>query len=134
MTKRELAIFLVVGASTVLFDFVSYRGLIGFELLSLDMAKATGFLLGTLFAYFANRFWTFGHKPHAPGSVWRFAVLYSSTLGANVLINALVLKLFANAVAAIQLAFLLATGVSACLNFLGMKLFVFRPSTVSELQ
>ena len=134
MIKRELAIFLVVGALTVLVDFVSYRGLIGFGVMAVDMAKATGFLIGTLFAYFANRFWTFGHKPHVPGSAWRFAVLYASTLGANVLINSLTLKLFADAVAAISLAFLVATGVSASLNFLGMKFFVFRPSPASELQ
>jgi putative flippase GtrA len=134
MIKRELAMFLVVGATTVLVDFVSYRGLIGFEVMSIDMAKATGFLIGTLFAYFANRFWTFGHKPHVPGSAWRFAVLYASTLGANVLINSLALKLFADEIAAIPLAFLVATGVSASLNFLGMKFFVFRPNSAPELQ
>lgn len=134
MIKRELAIFLVVGATTVLLDFVSYRGLIGFEMMAVDMAKATGFLIGTLFAYFANRFWTFGHRQHISSSAWRFVVLYSSTLGANVLINSLALKLFADAVAAIPLAFFVATGVSAALNFLGMKLFVFRPIPTPKLQ
>jgi len=134
MIKRELAIFLIVGVSTVLVDFISYRGLIGFQVMEVDMAKAAGFLVGTLFAYFANRFWTFGHDPHVPGSVWRFSALYASTLGANVLTNALVLKLLADMAIAIQLAFLLATGVSACLNFLGMKLFVFKPIPAPELQ
>ena len=134
MIKRELAIFLIVGVSTVLVDFISYRGLIGFQVMEVDMAKAAGFLVGTLFAYFANRFWTFGHNPHVPGSVWRFSALYASTLGANVLTNALVLKLLADMAVAIQLAFLLATGVSACLNFLGMKLFVFKPIPAPELQ
>jgi putative flippase GtrA len=98
------------------------------------MAKVTGFLVGTLFAYFANRFWTFGHKLHAPGSAWRFAVLYASTLGANVLINSLTLKLLAGTAVAFELAFLLATGISASLNFLGMKLFVFKPIPAPELQ
>jgi putative flippase GtrA len=134
MIKRELAIFLIVGVSTVLVDFISYRGLIGFQVMEVDMAKAAGFLAGTLFAYFANRFWTFGHNPLVPGSVWRFSALYASTLGANVLTNALVLKLLADMAIAIQLAFLLATGVSACLNFLGMKLFVFKPIPAPELQ
>ena len=134
MIKRELAIFLIVGVSTVLVDFILYRGLIGFQVMEVDMAKAAGFLVGTLFAYFANRFWTFGHNPHVPGSVWRFSALYASTLGANVLINALALKLLADMAIAIQLAFLLATGVSACLNFLGMKLFVFKPIPAPELQ
>lgn len=134
MIKRELAIFVVVGTLTVLVDYLSYRGMVEFEIMAVDMAKATGFLIGTLFAYFSNRFWTFGHKPHLPGSAWRFAVLYASTLGANVLINSLALKLFADEIAATPLAFLVATGVSASLNFLGMKLFVFRPSPSSELQ
>ncbi|MBT7561194.1 MAG: GtrA family protein [Proteobacteria bacterium] len=134
MIKRELAIFLVVGSLTVLIDFVIYRGLIEFEVIAVDLAKAVGFLIGTIFAYFANRSWTFGHKLYLSGSAWRFAVLYASTLGTNVLINSLALKLFADAVAAIQFAFLLATGVSASLNFLGMKFFVFKPSPASELQ
>lgn len=134
MIKRELVIFLIVGASTVLVDFITYRGLIQFQVMEVDMAKATGFLVGTLFAYFANRFWTFGHKLHAPGSAWRFLVLYASTLGANVLINAFSLKLLADTAAAFQLAFLGATAVSACLNFLGMKFIVFKPLSSPELQ
>ena len=134
MIKRELTTFLVVGVSTVLVDFISYRGLIGFQVMEVNMAKATGFLAGTLFAYFANCFWTFGHKSHMPGSLWRFAALYASTLGANVLINALAIKLLVDMAGGIQLAFLLATGASACLNFLGMKLFVFKPIPAPELQ
>lgn len=134
MIKRELVIFLIVGASTVLVDFITYRGLIDFQVMEVNTAKATGFLVGTLFAYFANRLWTFGQKSHKPGSAWRFSALYTSTLGANVLINALALKLLADMAIAFQLAFLLATGVSASLNFLGMKLFVFKPVSEPELQ
>jgi putative flippase GtrA len=134
MIKRELAIFLVVGASTVLLDFISYRGLVGFQVMEVDMAKATGFLVGTLFAYFANRFWTFGHKPQIPGSGWRFSALYVVTLGTNVLINLVSLKLLANVAASFQLSYLLSTVVSACLNFLGMRLFVFRPIPAPEFE
>jgi len=134
MIKSELVIFLIVGALTVLVDFITYRGLLEFQVMEVDMAKATGFLAGTLFAYFANRFWTFGHKSHAPGSAWRFSALYVSTLGANVLINALSLKLLAEIPIAFQLAFFLATVISASLNFLGMKLFVFKPIPAPKLQ
>ena len=133
MIKRELGIFLIVGSLTVLVDFGAYRSLVWLEVAGVDMAKAIGFLVGTLFAYFANRFWTFGHKSHAPGSLWRFVALYGTTLGANVLVNSLALKLFADAIAAVHLAFLLATGISATLNFLGMKLFVFKPRATSGL-
>jgi putative flippase GtrA len=134
MIKRELAIFLVVGASAVLIDLIVYRGLIEYQVIEVDMAKATGFLVGTLFAYFANRFYTFGPKSHVQGSAWRFSALYTSTLCANVLINAFALAMLADVDGAILLAFVLATGVSACLNFLGMKLFVFRKSQALEHQ
>jgi len=133
MIRREISIFLIVGSLTVLVDYLSYRSLVWSGLLGVDIAKATGFLVGTVFAYFANRIWTFGHKTHAPGSVWRFATLYAATLGTNVFVNALALSVFAGLNGVIQMAFLLATGVSAVLNFLGMKLFVFKASTTSEM-
>ena len=132
--RRELVVFAIVGTFTVMVDFITYRGLAEYKVVGVDMAKATGFLVGTLFSYVANRFWTFGQKLYRRGSAWRFSVLYASTLSANILINAVALKAINNTVVAFQLAFLLATGVSACLNFLGMKLFVFRAISKSELQ
>lgn len=132
MIKRELALFLIVGSLTVLIDFLIYRGLVWSAAVSVDIAKASGFLAGTLFAYFANRFWTFGHTAHRPGTPWRFGFLYMLTLGGNVIVNAVVLKLLVDAPAAVQLAFLAATGISASLNFFGMKRFVFRASSVTE--
>ena len=92
MIKRELAIFLIVGTLTVMIDFLTYRGLVWAQLLGVDSAKGVGFLTGTVFAYFANRFWTFGHKAHAVGSAWRFIILYSLTLAANVLVNSLLIS------------------------------------------
>jgi putative flippase GtrA len=125
MIRRELAVFLVVGVTTVLIDYGTYRGL-AWGGVAVDVAKATSFLIGTVFAYVANKAWTFGHTRHAPGSLWRFALLYALTLGANVLINATALRALADSLFAVQAAFLLATGTSAILNFLGMKFFVFQ--------
>lgn len=125
MIRRELASFLVVGVTTVLIDYSTYRGL-AFSGVAVDVAKATGFLTGTVFAYVANKVWTFGQARHAPGSLWRFALLYALTLGANVLINATALRALADIRFTVPAAFLLATGTSATLNFLGMKFFVFQ--------
>jgi len=134
MIRRELKTFLVVGVLTVLVDFLTYRALALTAVLDTDTAKAAGFLTGTVFAYFANRGWTFGHRAHAPGSAWRFAILYLLTLATNVWVNAVALLLLRDvAQAAVQWAFLLATGVSASLNFVGMKWFVFKPRPTSEL-
>ena len=131
MIRRELPIFLIVGSLAVLVDSATYSGLVSAAVVSVDVAKASSFLVGTVFAYFANRIWTFGHTSHRPGSPWRFGFLYMVTLGTNVVANALMLKLLGEARAAILLAFVVATGVSASLNFLGMKRFVFRPAVVA---
>lgn len=132
MIRRELLVFLIVGSLTVLLDFLSYRSLLWTGWTGTGVAKASGFIIGTVFAYFANRAFTFGHRTHAPGSAWRFALLYAVSLGANVGVNALVLGLLAGMAMAVQGAFLVATGVSTVLNFLGMKMFVFRDLTPVE--
>jgi len=134
MINRQLGIFLIIGVCTMLVDFGCYRGLLYTGLLPLDFAKATGFFFGTLCAYFANRYWTFGHAQPETGSIWRFIVLYACTLVANVLINAFALLLLKGFVFAIEFAFVLATGVSASLNFIGMKLFVFRTKAAATLE
>lgn len=126
MIKREIGIFLIVGSLTVLIDFISYRTLLWLAFVNIDTAKAIGFIAGTIFAYVANRFWTFSHKPHASGSIWRFILLYSTTLGANVWVNEIALGGLTHLDNPLVVAFLIATGVSALLNFLGMKFFVFR--------
>lgn len=133
MLKKEIGLFIIFGSLTVLVDFLSYRGLVVMDIMSVEVAKAIGFMTGTLFAYFANRFWTFGHKQHASGSSYRFAGLYSVTLGANVVINSFCLFLLASMTGAVELSFLVATGVSASLNFLGMKFFVFNSRTVESV-
>jgi putative flippase GtrA len=133
MIRREIGIFLIVGALTVVVDFCVYRSL-GWAGMRVDIAKAAGFLAGTVFAYFANRMWTFNHARHAAGSALRFALLYATTLGANVAVNGMVLSSLAGSSAAVQIAFLIATAVSAALNFVGMKFFVFKPLALSEVE
>ena len=131
MIKRELILFTLVGSLTALLDFILYRGL-ATQLLNPDWAKAIGFLAGTLFAYIANRSWTFGKKQHTQGRLWRFILLYTSTCIINVCVNACALLLCAGIPMAIQFSFLLATGLSACLNFVGMKQFVFNRSAATK--
>ena len=125
MINIELVIFLVVGTLTVLVDFSSYRLLSFLEVSTTNQAKAVGFITGTIFAYFVNRVWTFGKNKHVPGSVYRFAILYASTLGTNVALNSFLLNLWGGEEIYIKLAFLIATGITATMNFIGMKYFVF---------
>lgn len=129
MIKRELSIFLVVGALTVLIDYLIYGSLVCTQFLTVDIAKGISFIFGTIFAYFVNKFWTFGHKRHANGGVWRFSMLYATTLLTNIIVNALALSILASLSWVVQISFLMATVTSAAMNFIGMKYFVFKSDT-----
>jgi len=89
-------------------------------------AKAIGFVVGTVFAFIANRYWTFQLGGQAmPREVGRFTAVYGTTLAANVGINSGVLAVIGRDQTSLIAAFVIATGVSATLNFLGMKFFAF---------
>jgi putative flippase GtrA len=129
MIRRELIIFLLVGLFTVLIDYFFYRGLVWSQWASVESAKSIGFIIGTFFAYLANRFCTFARVRCAAGSIWRFAVLYSITLFVNVSVNTLAIDIFMGSSRAANFAFLIATTCSAVMNFIGMKFFVFKVAT-----
>ena len=118
--KKELKRFLVVGISAVTIDLTTYYLLLDF--LSHDIAKAISFLLGTIFAFVINKYWTFEKHKKSYTEVFQFGVLYSVTLGLNVLTN----KMVIDNTQMVFLAFLIATGVSTVLNFIGQKWWVFR--------
>jgi putative flippase GtrA len=130
--KRELGIFLIVGLLTVGIDFLIYRGFIylnPFGLDNINIAKGFSFVSGTIFAYFANRFWTFNQQATGAGSVFRFVMIYVLGLITNIGINYLCIEWFSDPALPLEytilIAFILATGVSALFNFIGMKFFVF---------
>ena len=124
MVRRQIGRFLVVGSLTVLVDLVSYRLCLETGL-PVPLAKTIGFLSGTIFAYFVNRFWTFqSQTSHA--ALFKFLLLYLSTLLTNVGVNQIVFEAVPLGERGQLFAFLVATSVSATLNFLGMKYIVFR--------
>ena len=118
--KKELKRFLVAGISAVGTDLVTYYILLNF--LSNDVAKTISFLLGTVVAFVINKYWTFEKHEKSYKEMMKFGILYSLTLGANVMTNNIVLEY----TSLIFLAFLVATGVSTVLNFIGQKFWVFK--------
>lgn len=125
MIKKKLKFFLIVGGMTVVVDLMVYKGLVVVGL-SVINAKATGFLVGTFFAYVVNRFWTFGNRSQRTGSWISFSALYAFTLFINTYINDCMLDLTTDFDYSASIAFLVATGASATLNFLGINYFIFK--------
>ena len=121
--RRQIKRFLVVGVTTVALDLLVYRSLL---LLGAPVApaKTVGFIVGAVFAYFVNRNWTF-QSSGGPWARLRFATLYLFSLACNVSVNAAALAVLPPHEAGRLIAFTLATGLSAALNFAGMKWLVF---------
>ncbi len=122
---RQAARFLLVGILAVVIDFVVYRLLLS-AAVPVVISKTAGFITGAVFAYFANRIFTFESATRQqPAEVAKFVGVYALTMLANVAINSMAISMLAFTKYNIDIAFLLATGTSAALNFLGMKFFVF---------
>jgi putative flippase GtrA len=119
-TKKELKRFLVAGISAVGTDLATYYLLLNF--FDTNISKGISFLLGTIVAFIINKYWTFGKHEKSYKEIAKFGLLYSATLGANVITNKLILDMFSISL----LAFFIATGVSTVLNFIGQKWWVFR--------
>lgn len=126
--RGEFARFLLVGFTSVAIDFAVYRGLLALAI-AIHPAKTAGFIAGAVFGYFANRSFTF-----RVGAQWRqrelvsFIAVYLIALAANVAVNSVVLAVLGRSETTLALAFVAATGVSAAMNFVGLKLFVFGAS------
>ncbi|MBK3773451.1 GtrA family protein [Azospirillum brasilense] len=122
--QRQASRFLVVGSTTVAIDMVVYALLLWLGAAVMP-AKATGFIAGTVFAYFANRMWTFGGARGGVQTVLRFLGVYLLALVINVALNNGVILLAGTGPWSMAAAFLIATGASACFNFVGMRHFAF---------
>lgn len=118
--RGQMLRYIVTGFFTVAIDFTLYYLLSHF--ISHSLAKGISFLSGTIFAYTVNKYWTFKKTQKSYKEMFSFLLLYSITLAINVAVNFVVLNMSGN----ILIAFLMATGVSTVLNFLGQKLVIFK--------
>jgi len=129
--SRQLQRFLIVGFTTVGIDFAVYRLLLLVDS-PIAVAKALGFIVGTVFAYFANKLWTFERADGGRNVFLMFMALYLTTLLINVGINSGVISALGDTELVLILGFLAATGTSATLNFIGMRMIVFRTKQRAE--
>jgi putative flippase GtrA len=119
-SKKEIKRFLIAGSGAVLTDFVTYYLMLNF--LSHNIAKTISFLLGTVVAFILNKYWTFENKQKSFKQIIQFLFLYMLTLTINIFTNSFVL----NITGLVLLSFVIATGVSTILNFIGQKWWVFK--------
>lgn len=125
LVTKQLKYFLIIGFATVLIDYLTYRVLVGF-ISNVGIAKSIGFAIGTIFSFTANRNITFNVKNHFLSHLGKFTLLYIISMIINVFANSFSLYVFANSNLKVQISFVLATFISATINFVGMKFIVFK--------
>jgi putative flippase GtrA len=123
--RSQVGRFLIVGFTTVVLDFIIYLLLLFFDF-ETSLAKAISFCSGAIFAYFANRGYTFQSNRKGFLGLIFFSMLYMSSLMINVGINELVLSALSGINFIIIIAFLTATSLSATINYIGMKYIIFK--------
>lgn len=122
---KQLSRFIVAGCCAVGTDLAVYFMLL--QVLSPNVSKGVSFLCGTVVAYIINKYWTFEQHQKSGSEAVLFLLLYLFTLAVNVATNKWVLTLTNQSV---LLAFLVATGTSTVLNFIGQKWWVFKHKTI----
>ena len=123
-SSKEIRYFVIIGILTVLIDYLVYF-LSKKLIVNISQAKAFGFISGTVFAFVANRNITFKNYDNIWGHLYKFLILYSVTLFINIAINNYLLNWLTDFQYKVQQSFLIATLISAIINFIGMKYFVF---------
>lgn len=123
LINRESFRFLLVGISTVSIDLLAYLLLYKVGL-SYNPAKTASFFIGTIYAYFLNKSWTFSSSGSKSKFV-KFILLYTFSMILNVGVNHTIIITYGDTTEIFMLAFFMATLISAMLNFLGMKYFIF---------
>jgi putative flippase GtrA len=123
-SRLQLLRFLVIGSSCVLVDLGIY-GLLASQFgLRLDVAKAISYWAGVVVGFIGNKFWTFRSPQKSLREPLGYFALNCVSMVANIGCNRAVLIILGpNAIAP---AFLFATGVTTCMNFVGMRFLVFR--------
>jgi len=121
----QLARFVVVGLLSAAVDFGIYH-----LLLALDaptwLARAISFVCGTTTAYFLNKRFTFGDAAGGRGRLAGFVLLYATTFGIAVGVNALALYLLPEVGFKASIAWVISQGTATAINFVMLRTVVFR--------
>lgn len=130
----QLLRFGVIGGFCAMLDFGTYLGLrsAGMDAAPwVDLARAISFLIGTTTAYLLNKRFTFEAQGGAR-QVGGFILLYGTTFAVAVGVNRWMLELLPESGWQTTLAWVISQGTATTINFIMLKLVVFRESAEQE--
>lgn len=161
-TSKQITKFVITGLIAVFCDFAVYYSLSNVignassdAFLGLqwnDVFKGIGFLSGTFVTYNLNKYWTWRTSDKNNKRLGNFVILYLISFVINILVNKWGLQIFhddeisvlyrnhegvSTSLLAFKMdklfAFILATGVSSVVNFVGQKVWVFKDKPSTEV-
>ena len=118
----EIYRFLIVGIFSVSIDFLFYYLFIYLDFLEPNNSKRISFIIGAIFAFYANRHFVFRVDEKKISQYLMFSFLYFTSFILNSLVHDYIL-LMSNLT---LLSFLCATFVSTVTNFTGQKFIIFK--------
>lgn len=127
---RQLVRFLLIGGGCAIIDFGTYSLLLGVVGWPFWISKSISFILGTTTSYVINRKFTFqaANTGNTKAKAGAFGILYTITFFVNMGTNqALVVGFGAEGDPALITVFwIIAQGLGTLVNFIMLKLLVFR--------
>ena len=117
--------FIAVGLSVTGVDLVFYLTLISIDI-ETSLSKGISFCIGATLAYFINRSFTFQSSKGGLIRFILFLLLYLFSLIINVISNEVIILHTVGITGSILFGFIIATVLSATINYLGMKYIIFK--------
>lgn len=118
----EIYRFILVGICSVSIDFLFYYLFIYLDFIGPNNSKRISFIIGAIFAFYANRHYVFRVDEKKISQYLMFSFLYFTSFILNSLVHDYVL-IVTNLT---LLSFLCATFVSTVTNFTGQKFIIFK--------
>lgn len=118
----EIYRYIIVGLCSVFIDFLFYYIFIYFEVLNPNDSKRLSFIMGAIFAFYANRTYVFKVDEKKLSQYILFSLLYFTSFILNSIIHDYVLLITELTL----ISFLSATFVSTVTNFIGQKFIIFK--------
>ena len=122
--KSEIFRFIIVGGVAVVIDGICYTLMVRAVDVEHGLSKRVSFVLGSIWAFLANKHYTFRSSATLKKEMILFSLLYLLTFMVNGWMHDVTLYI-SNLD---WLSFLSATATSTIINFFGQKFIVFRKS------
>ena len=119
---KELLRYVVVGGLAVVIDSLAYFILSGTTGLSASASKRISFTLGAIWAFFANKYFTF----RQPVPRMQEPVIFVAVYIVGFLLNSFIHDYVFHVSSSKLFSFAVATMVSTIVNYIGQKWLVFR--------